>query len=78
MRVVRAERWHKVELPQEAMASGLAGAARHCSACGSAQLSPHTETVLDGTTLTRYHIVRCGSCGYDLLEPVALTLASAS
>ena len=76
MRVVKAERWHKVEaLPQLTAGSG---GERVCSACGSGQLGAPGETVLDGTMLARYRIVRCIRCGYDLLEPVteAALLAS--
>jgi hypothetical protein len=71
MQVVKAERWHMVK---EAGASD--GAARRCSVCGSADLVPHDEAVLDAGTLRRYHVVRCEGCGYDLLEPVAAELAA--
>lgn len=71
MRVVKAERWRKVATP-----AGLIG--RHCSTCGSSRLATLGETVLDGSTLTRYQVVRCEDCGYDLLEPTCQVVAQAS
>ena len=64
MRVVKAERWHMVE-------TDAGTGARRCSVCGSRQLLPHEDAVLDGVTLRRYRTVRCEGCGYDLLEPLA-------
>ena len=60
MRVVKAERWHRVDTESEA--------SRRCSVCGSAQLSPTGETVLDSGTLKWHRVIRCGGCAYDLLE----------
>jgi len=70
MRVVKAERWHRVE--------GKSQAARRCSVCGESRLTPTGETVMDGCTLTRYSVVRCGGCAYDLLEELPLATVSAA
>ncbi|HZU06593.1 MAG TPA: hypothetical protein VFB73_11520 [Chloroflexota bacterium] len=64
MQVIRAERWHQVVVPPEP-------APPYCSVCGSTRLTPRREVVFDGTTRARYHLVRCGGCGYDLLQPLA-------
>ncbi len=75
MRVVKAERWHKVNVVPT---SGSQPPQRMCSACGSHQLGAPSDTVIDATTLQRYRVVRCQQCGYDLLEAVAPSLAAAS
>ena len=75
MRVVKAERWHMVET-DEGAAAGAGTALRRCSVCGSRQLHPHEDAVLDGVTLRRYRTVRCEGCGYDLLEPLAAPAAA--
>ena len=75
MRVVKAERWHMVATDEGAVA-GAGAASRYCSVCGSRQLVPHEDAVLDGVTLRRYRTVRCGGCGYDLLEPLAAPAAA--
>src|SRR5688572_24725532 len=72
MRVVKADRWHKVELAADSAAD------RRCSVCGSLRLAAPGETVLDGTTRTRYRVVRCAGCGFDLLEPLPKAFATAS
>jgi hypothetical protein len=46
--------------------------------CGSPYLTPHDAHVLDGATLTRYQVVRCEGCGYDLLEALAPELVGAA
>jgi hypothetical protein len=71
MRVVKADRWHKVQPAADSTAD------RRCSVCGSSRLAAPGETVLDGTTRARYHVVRCAGCGFDLLEPVPTVLATA-
>ena len=77
MRVVKAERWHLVETSQETTAPRVGAPPRRCSVCGSPQLAAPGETVLDAATLARYRVVRCGGCGYDLLEPLpAVALAA--
>jgi hypothetical protein len=76
MRVVKAERWHHVA---SAEAPGVDGRpARRCSVCASAQLGSGGDIVMDGASLARYQVVRCGGCGYDLLEPLAVTLAASA
>ena len=70
MRVVKAERWHQVETRSDAT--------RRCSVCGESRLTPTGETVMDGITRTRYSIVRCGGCAYDLLEEQSLAAVSAA
>jgi DNA-directed RNA polymerase subunit RPC12/RpoP len=70
MRVVKAERWHHVQ--------STAAGERRCSVCGAGQLGPAGETVLDGETTRRYQLVRCQSCGYDLLEARVTVLTAAS
>ena len=70
MRVVKAERWHGVETKAEAV--------RRCSVCGESRLTPTGETVMDGCTLARYSVVRCGGCAYDLLEELPLAAVSAA
>ncbi len=60
MRVVKANRWHKVD--HESQPS------RRCSWCGSSELTATGETVLDSATLKWYRVVRCGGCAFDLLE----------
>jgi hypothetical protein len=64
MRVVKADRWHRVEAEP--------GARRCCSVCGSTELTATDETVLDSSSLRWYRVVRCGGCAYDLLEESAL------
>jgi hypothetical protein len=70
MRVVKAERWHRVETSSKAV--------RRCSVCGESRLTPTGETVLDSSTMTRYGVVRCGGCAYDLLEELPLAAVSAA
>ena len=77
MRVVKAERWHKVERPENPMAEATSPA-RSCSVCGSQHLTSPGQTVVDAGTLARYRVVRCAGCGYDLLEPTNAALAAAS
>ncbi len=69
MQVVKAERWHMVERGE------ADGALRRCSVCGSLYLTARGEPVIDGSTLTRYRVLRCEGCGYDLLEPLTADLA---
>jgi DNA-directed RNA polymerase subunit RPC12/RpoP len=76
MRVVKAERWHKVETNEHTAAAGAGAASRRCSVCGSQQLRALGDTVLDSATLGRYRVIRCEGCGYDLLEPVAVAPAA--
>ena len=77
MRVVRAERWHKVASASEGSLRGASAAPRRCSVCGSAELTAAGETVVDGATLARYRVVRCGGCEFDLLEPAVAVVAQA-
>ena len=79
MRVVKAERWHRVDAVHGASPTGASGvvASGRCSVCGSSQLSPHDRVVMDGVSQTRYSVVRCAGCGYDLLEPLLVAQAAA-
>jgi hypothetical protein len=77
MRVVKAERWHKVAGASEGLFRGAGVAPRRCSVCGSADLAAPGETVVDGASLARYRVVRCGGCDYDLLELVPAVVAKA-
>jgi hypothetical protein len=61
MRIVKAERWHRVDRE---------GGIDQCSVCWSGRLLRTNDVVLDSTTLQQYRVVRCQGCGYDLLEPV--------
>ncbi len=75
MQVIKAERWRQVDRG----APGALGSGRRCSACGAQGLLPRGEVVFDGATASYYAVVRCGNCGYDLLEPAASdTLAPSS
>lgn len=67
MQVIRANRWHHVDLGGPLRPS----APRRCSVCGAEQLTPKGETVVDGVSGRYYAIVRCDGCGYDLLDPRA-------
>ncbi len=69
MRVVKAERWHRVDTTSHG--------SRRCSACGSSQLVPTGETVLDSGSLKWYRVVRCGGCAYDLLEEESVAAVGA-
>jgi hypothetical protein len=74
MYLVQAARWHAVRhLPTPEQTP-----TRYCSVCGSAQLRPSEETVLDAGTRLRYRVVRCHGCGYDLLEPLPAASSAAS
>jgi hypothetical protein len=73
MQVVKAERWHKVEIQRPSNGAAV----RQCSVCGSSRLTPHGDNVLDGISLDRYRVVRCEGCGFDLLEPLAPELVGA-
>ena len=78
MYLVRAARWHMVEIPPTTSTSSAGAPPRRCSACGSGELAPAGTTVMDALTHERYSMVRCYGCGYDLLEPLALGLHAAS
>jgi hypothetical protein len=77
MRVVKAERWHKVASASDASFRGASAAPRRCTVCGSTDLTNSSETVVDGVSLARYRVVRCGGCDYDLLELVPAVVAKA-
>jgi len=81
MRVVKAERWHKVASASEgsfdSFGKGAGAAPRRCTVCGSTDLAAPGETVVDGISLARYRVVRCGGCDYDLLELVPAVVAKA-
>ena len=74
MYIVKAARWHGVELlpVPDRMST------RRCSVCACSKLGAGGEIVLDAATSVRYQVVRCHGCGYDLLEPLARSSAAAS
>lgn len=59
MRIVKAERWHRVDEDH---------GVEQCSVCWSTRLRRTNDVVLDSTSLQQYRIVRCQGCDYDLLE----------
>ena len=67
MYVVKAARWNMVDL----VPSGEELPARRCSVCACLDLGAAGEIALDAATRVRYQVIRCHSCGYDLLESLA-------
>jgi hypothetical protein len=74
MLVVQAVRWHRVER----LSPAAGPPARRCSACGGSNLGKPVETALDAITRCYYDVVRCQSCGYDLLESCAPVAAASA